>query len=304
VICLDWREELKKIIATGEVLCDAPMREHTSFRIGGPVDALAAPGSRAELRRAVDFAAGRGLPWLVLGRGTNLLVRDGGLRGLAIQTDRCLRRITFNDTEIIAEAGVTLWSLANRAATHSLAGLAFAAGIPGTLGGGICMNAGAYGGELSRVVQSVTAYYPGRGLSILDYDELDLGYRASRFQREAALIEEARLKLVPGEEQEIRVEMADYNGRRQAKQPLSLPSAGSVFKRPPGNYAGTLIEAAGLQGTRIGRAQVSTMHANFIVNLGGATAADVLALIELVRATVYEKSGIALEPEIKVVGED
>lgn len=291
-------------MAQGEIRLDEPMREHTSFKIGGPADALVIPATVAELRGAIEFAAGRGLPWLILGRGSNLLVRDGGIRGLVIKTGLCLREMSNRGSEIEAGAGITLAELANEAARLGLAGLAFAAGIPGTLGGGIFMNAGAYGGELSQVVQSVTAYYPGQGPRTWTAAELDLGYRSSRFQREQAVIESLRLLLTPGDERAIREEMACYARRRQEKQPLNLPSAGSVFRRPPGGYAGTLIEETGLKGRRVGQAQVSEKHANFIVNLGGATAADVLALIELVRRAVEERTGILLEPEIRVVGED
>ena len=301
---LEWRHELRRLVTAGEIRFDEPLRDHTSFRIGGPVEALVAPGSRAELRRVVDFAAGRGVPWLVLGRGTNLLVKDGGLRGIALKTSSCLRGLSFSGCEAQAGAGLSLAELASQAADRSLAGLAFAAGIPGTLGGGIYMNAGAYGGELSQVVTGVTAYYPGQGERAWRADELALEYRASRFQHETAIIEEATLQLSPGDEKVLREEMADYAQRRRAKQPLSLPSAGSVFRRPPGRFAGTLIEEAGLKGARVGQAQVSELHANFIVNLGGSTAADVLGLIELVQREVLARTGIALEPEIRVVGED
>ncbi|MGE5550372.1 MAG: UDP-N-acetylmuramate dehydrogenase [Bacteroidota bacterium] len=300
----DWREELRTMIAAGEVRFDEPMRAHTSFRIGGPVDALVVPGTPAELRQAADFAVLRELPWLVLGRGSNLLVRDGGLRGLALKTSPCLRWCRFTDGEVLAGAGLTLAELANEAAARSLAGLAFAGGIPGTVGGGVLMNAGAYGGEMAAVVTEVTAYYPGRGEKVWSGGELGFGYRQSRFQGETVLIENARFKLTAGDEAAIREEMACLARQRQAKQPLSMPSAGSVFRRPPGGHAGPLIEQAGLKGVCIGAAQVSPLHANFIVNLGGATAADVLALIELVQRRVLASSGVMLVPEIKVVGED
>ena len=301
---MDWREELRQLVTAGEVRLDEPLREHTSFRVGGPADVFVIPGSREELRAAVDLAVARGLPWFVLGRGTNLLVRDGGVRGLVIKIGPCLRMLERAGREILAGAGLTLAELANQAAAWSVAGLAFAAGIPGTVGGGVYMNAGAYGGELGQVLDSVTVYYPGLGERIWPRAELGLGYRTSRFQGETAIIETVRLRLAPGEERAIRGEMAGYARRRQEKQPLSLPSAGSVFRRPPGGYAGTMIEAAGLKGARIGQAQVSELHANFLVNLGGATAADVLALISLVQREVQAKTGILLEPELRAIGED
>jgi len=223
---------------------------------------------------------------------------------MAIRTVPCLRGSEWVGTEVSVGAGLTLAELAGEAAARSLAGLAFAAGIPGTLGGGIYVNAGAYGGDLAQAIASVTAYYPGEGPRSWGPDELDLGYRMSRFQRERAIIEEARLRLAPGDEGMIRDEMACYARRRQEKQPLSLPSAGSVFRRPAGGFAGTLIEKTGLKGTRVGQAQVSEVHANFIVNLGGATAADVLALVDMVQRAVQARTGVLLEPEIRVVGED
>ena len=303
-LTLDWRDEIKRLMTDGEVRLNEPLREHTSFRIGGPADVFAIPGLRGELRAIVDFAEARHVPWFILGRGTNLLVRDGGVRGLVIKAEPCLRTSERSGQAILAGAGLALAELANQAAAHSLAGLAFAAGIPGTVGGGVYMNAGAYGGDLGQMLESVTAYYPGLGVRTWPRAELGLGYRMSRFQQETAIIEEARFQLATGEERAIREEMACYAQRRQEKQPLSFPSAGSVFRRPPGGYAGTMIEAAGLKGARIGGAQVSELHANFLVNLGGATAADVLALIALVQREVQAQTGIPLEPEIRVIGED
>ena len=303
VKAVDWREEIAACVTETEIRLDEPMAKHTSFRIGGPADVLAMPGSRVDLRRLVDLAYEHGLPWFILGRGTNLLVRDGGIRGLVIKPGPCLRWMEWGGEEAAVGAGVTLAELANEAASHSLAGLAFAAGIPGTLGGGIYMNAGAYGGELVQVVTSVTAYYPGCGERIWQRDQLELSYRASRFQKERAVIEGVTMRLPPGREPKIRQEMALLACKRQEKQPLSLPSAGSVFRRPSGGYAGTMIERAGLKGLRIGDAQVSELHANFIVNLGHAKAGDVLSLINQVRERVAAQTGIWLEPEIRVIGE-
>lgn len=301
---MPWREELRTLVRRGEVRFDEPLREHTSFRLGGPADAFVIPATREELRSAVEFARERDLPWILLGRGSNLLVRDAGYRGIVLRTWSCLRGLRVEGREIAAGAGATLAELAHEAAAHSLAGLAFAAGIPGTVGGGVWMNAGAYGGDLSQVLTEVKVYYPGRGEATLPLAELGLAYRTSRFQHERAIIEEARFILAPGEEKAIREEMACLARRRQERQPLNLPSAGSVFRRPPGGYAGPLIEEAGLKGRRIGGAQVSEKHANFIVNLGDATARDVLALIELVQAEVKARTGILLEPEVRIIGED
>lgn len=238
---MDWRDRLADIVIAGMVLFDEPMSRHTTFRIGGPADALVLPGTGQELRDVIDFARAEALPWLVIGRGSNLLVRDGGLRGLAVKTSQCLRGLEFEGGRARVGAGLSLAELAGEAARRSLAGLAFAAGIPGTVGGAVYMNAGAYGGELAQVVAEVTVYLPGEGDCRLARSELGFAYRSSRFQREDSVILEAVLELTPGDEAAIREEMAVYTRKRQEKQPLHLPSAGSVFRRPPGGYAGTLI---------------------------------------------------------------
>jgi len=309
------------------------MRFHTSFRIGGPADFLITVESVLELARLVSCCRRHGVPFLILGRGTNLLVRDGGIRGVVVKLAGEFLRTEFSDTRVEAGAAVGLSDLARECGDRGLSGLEFAGGIPGSLGGAVIMNAGAYGREMKDVVESAQVLRPedagpggAAGDTIpgavgdaapgavaggevpapvtLPAAELELGYRTSRPQREGWVVLSARLRLEPGDPDEIRRLEEDYSDRRRSRQPLDIPSAGSAFKRPPGHYAGKLIEDAGLRGLRVGNAQVSEKHVGFIVNLGRATAADVLSLMEEVRAAVYRNSGVRLEPEIRVVGED
>lgn len=238
---------------------------------------------------------------LLIGNGTNLLVSDEGLDTVVIDTSAELSRLDLTgDGEITADAGVSLATLAVFAWKNGLKGLAFAHGIPGTLGGGIVMNAGAYGGELKDVVTEVTALYPD-GVKVLTPAQLDFSYRHSVFSAGEGIVLGAKLKLETGDKDAIKAEMDELMARRKASQPLELPSAGSTFKRPAGYFAGTLIEGCGLKGCRVGGAEVSPKHAGFVVNVGGATCADVLALIEKVRKTVYDAHGVMLEPEVKII---
>lgn len=238
---------------------------------------------------------------LLIGNGTNLLVSDEGLDTVVIDTSAELSRLDLTgDGEITADAGVSLATLAVFAWKNGLKGLAFAHGIPGTLGGGIVMNAGAYGGELKDVVTEVTVLYPD-GVKVLTPAQLDFSYRHSVFSAGEGIVLGAKLKLETGNKDAIKAEMDELMARRKASQPLELPSAGSTFKRPAGYFAGTLIEGCGLKGCRVGGAEVSPKHAGFVVNVGGATCADVLALIEKVRKTVYDAHGVMLEPEVKII---
>jgi UDP-N-acetylmuramate dehydrogenase len=309
------------------------MSLHTSFKIGGPADYLVTTHSVAELQAALECCRHGGAPYLILGRGTNLLVRDAGFRGVVVKLAGVFLATAFESAPgggvVEAGAAVGLADLARECGRRGLAGLEFAIGIPGTLGGAIIMNAGAYGGEMKNVVESASFLVPegrqagaegkpgkaappagagtaGRAGSVFAVAAADLGfgYRTSRPQREGWVAVSARLRLEAGDPAEIAGREEEFTLKRQARQPLDLPSAGSAFKRPPGGFAGTLIDQSGCRGLRVGDAQVSERHAGFIVNLGSATAADVLKLIETVRRVVHEKSGIWLEPEIKVVGED
>ena len=278
-----------------------PMAKHTSFRIGGPARRMAFPKTREQLVVLMGFLQDAGVKPLLIGNGTNLLVSDEGLDTVVIDTSAELSRLDLTgDGEIAADAGVSLATLAVFAWKNGLKGLAFAHGIPGTLGGGIVMNAGAYGGELKDVVTEVTALYPD-GVKVLTPAQLDFSYRHSVFSAGEGIVLGAKLKLETGDKDTIKAEMDELMARRKASQPLELPSAGSTFKRPAGYFAGTLIEGCGLKGCRVGGAEVSPKHAGFVVNIGGATCADVLALIEKVRKTVYDAHGVMLEPEVKII---
>ena len=275
---------------------DEPMAKHTSFRIGGPAKRMAFPKTREQLVVLMGFLQDAGVKPLLIGNGTNLLVADKGLDTVVIDTSAELSHIELTDEgEIAADAGVSLAKLALFAWKNGLTGLEFAHGIPGTLGGGVVMNAGAYGGELKDVVTEVTALYPD-SVKVLTPAELDFSYRHSVFSAGEGIVLGAKVKLESGDPDAIKAKMDDLMARRKASQPLELPSAGSTFKRPTGYYAGPLIEGCGLKGCRVGGAEVSSKHAGFVVNVGGATCADVLALIEKVQKTVYD----ALAP----LGED
>lgn len=285
-------------------IADEPMAKHTSFRIGGPAKRMAFPETREQLVLLTGFLQEVGITPLLIGNGTNLLVADEGLDTVVIDTSDKLSHIELTgEGEITADAGVSLAKLAVFAWKHGLMGLEFAHGIPGTLGGGIVMNAGAYGGELKDVVTEVTALYPD-GVRALTPAELDFSYRHSVFSAGEGIVLGAKLRLEQGDADSIKARMDDLMARRKASQPLELPSAGSTFKRPTGYYAGPLIEGCGLKGCRVGGAEVSRKHAGFVVNAGGATCADVLALIEKVQKTVYDAHGVMLEPEVKIIRQE
>lgn len=294
-------EKLRDYLPDMTVEHDVPMSRHTSFRIGGPARRMAFPESREQLVILLGLAEECGVQPFLLGRGTNLLVSDRGLDTLVIKTAERMTGIRrLDDVTLEADAGVLLSRLAVYAQQAGLTGLEFAHGIPGTLGGGVVMNAGAYGGELKDVVTEVTALYPD-GVKVLTPAELDFSYRHSVFSAGEGIVLGAKVKLESGDPDAIKAKMDDLMARRKASQPLELPSAGSTFKRPTGYYAGSLIEGCGLKGCRVGGAEVSSKHAGFLVNVGGATCADVLALIEKVQKTVYDAHGVMLEPEVKII---
>ena len=300
-----WYTALDKMIGDYlpdlEWVCDEPMAKHTSFRIGGPARRMAFPKTREQLVVLAGLLQEAGIEPLLLGNGTNLLVADEGLDTVVINTSAQLSRVEqTGECELTADAGVSLCQLALFAWKQGLAGLAFAHGIPGTLGGGVVMNAGAYGGELKEVIADVTALYPD-GVRTLTADEMGFSYRHSVFSSGEGIVLGAKLKLEPGDPNAIKAKMDELMARRKESQPLEFPSAGSTFKRPPGHYAGPLIESCGLKGARIGGAEVSCKHAGFVVNAGGATCADVLALMEKVQKTVFDTYGVLLEPEVKIV---
>lgn len=300
----EWMLRLSELLPEEQILWDEPMDRHTTFRVGGPCDAMVTAHSAEDCELIVRFCSAEDVPLFVLGRGSNVIVRDGGIRGVVLLIGEKMQKITVDGNRIIAEAGATLKTLCAKAIEAGLAGLEFASGIPGTVGGGVRMNAGAYGGEMAQCVAAAEALDESGNLIRVEKDALEFGYRKSVFSRKGLLILRAEFALVPGDREASLALVADLNRRRKSKQPLQWPSAGSVFKRPEGNFAGQLIEEADLKGVSIGGAQVSPMHANFIINAGGATAKDILALIDHVREQVQRNSGILLEPEVLVVGQD
>lgn len=295
-------ERLAAFAGPDQYLTNEPMCAHTTFRVGGPADFMFFPRSGDQVARAIECAAQENMPVLVIGNGSNLIVKDGGIRGLVVVLGERFSEMTLNGNIITAQAGVSLAKLAAFAHANSLTGLEFASGIPGTLGGGAAMNAGAYGGQLSDVLLDAEVLLNGK-IVTLTRDEMQMGYRSTLPLREGGVVLSARFSLTPGIKDEIGERMKDLNARRREKQPLNFPSAGSTFKRPEGYFAGALIEQSGLKGLSVGGAQVSEKHAGFIVNTGNATASDILGLIEKVRAAVMDKFGVNLETEVRIVGE-
>ena len=286
------------------LLLEEPMAKHTSFRIGGPADVLAQPADEAELAALLKRAAEHAVPVTLIGNGSNLFVRDKGIRGLVIKLSNIFSSITVEGNVLTFGSGISLAMASKKAASLSLSGLEFAVGIPGTIGGAVYMNAGAYDGEMAKVVTSVQVMDRQGQSSQLKADELDFSYRHTALQNSGLIVTSVTVSLQPGEAESIKAKMDDFSQRRIAKQPLELPSAGSMFKRPVGYFAGTLIEQTGLKGYTVGGAQVSTKHAGFVVNVGGATAKDVLQLISDVQAKVLAAQGVQLEPEVLVLGEE
>lgn len=283
---------------------DFPLSRVTSFHIGGNADLAVYPADAEAFAYALDAVVQAGVPYTVIGNGSNTLVRDGGFRGVVFVTTD-MRRVTIDGTRLTGGCGVLLGSVGTNASRAGLAGAEFANGIPGTLGGAVYMNAGAYGGQLADIVCETVCYdLDAKQVLHLDNAAQRFGYRHSVFMEKNYIILSATLQLTKDEPDAIRARMNDYLARRREKQPLEYPSAGSVFKRPEGHFAGKLIEDAGLKGLRVGGAEVSPKHAGFIVNVGGATARDVLELIERIREKVYAMSGVTLECEIRTIGED
>lgn len=281
---------------------NVPLKDYTSFKVGGPADIFLAPETPVALQKSLKSLSSEEISVFILGKGSNIIVGDRGIRGIVIYTGK-LNQVEISENKIIAEAGITLSSLANKALEAGLTGLEFASGIPGTLGGALYMNAGAYGGEMKDVVTEADLFdYTGKEIN-LKKEELSLSYRHSIIQEKKLVITRVHLELKPGNRKKIKSRMQELNEKRREKQPLEWPSAGSSFKRPRGYYAGPLIEKAGMKGTRIGDAQVSEKHAGFIINLGNATASDILKLIKKVQQEVYKNSGVKLEPEPKFIGQ-
>jgi UDP-N-acetylmuramate dehydrogenase len=280
---------------------DEPLKRYTAWKIGGPADALIEPKDAGELIGALEKAREHGIPVTVLGGGTNVLVRDGGIRGLTIRLAKSLRRVEIEGKSVSAEAGVLYPVLANATAGRGLKGLEFATGIPGTVGGAVYMNAGAYDGETKDVLDWADVFRGGEVIRMSNSD-LELSYRRSIVQDHPDwAVLRAGYTLAPGDPDELKARIKEFRAQRMNGSP-NRPSCGSTFKRPPGDFPGHVIEAAGLKGTRVGRIEVSPVHANYFVNLGGGTAEEALELMQLVRTKVRERLGIELEPEVRVIG--
>ena len=297
----DFQRKLSAFCGPIELRFEESMAKHTSFAIGGPAEAMAFPKTREELVKLLNASALLDCKFAILGAGTNVLAPDAGLPGLTICLKNCFGGIEQLDAaRIRVMSGVTMAKAAVFAANLGLSGLEFAHGIPGTVGGGIYMNAGAYGGELCQVTESVEVMDYQGNIRHYSCEEMEFSYRHSRMEEEAGIVLSAVFSLVPGDPEAIKAKMKELAGKRTASQPLDLPSAGSAFKRPVGGYAAALIDQAGLKGCRVGGAAISTKHAGFAVNLGGATAEDVKTLLQQVSDTVYSHSGIRIEPEVRI----
>lgn len=304
-MCIDChacRQLLLQADSDAVIYENEPMSRHTSFRIGGPADLFVLPGSLSGLIKGIEACRENAFPFCVLGRGSNLLISDTGLRGVVFCTSS-LTDVTVEGEFLAAQAGASLAAIAQKAAEHSLEGLAFAAGIPGSLGGGICMNAGAYGGELGELTHSVLLLTAKGELLDIPGEEMDFSYRHSRVLPAGEIVLSAIFSLKKGDRAAILAHMQELAVRRKEKQPLEYPSAGSTFKRPAGHFAGKLIQDAGLAGFSVGDACVSEKHCGFVINKGQASAADVYRLCHAVRACVWDKYKVELEPEIRLLGD-
>jgi UDP-N-acetylmuramate dehydrogenase len=297
-------DEIKNILPAERFLIEEPMKKHTTFKIGGPADYLIFPSSMQEVTLIFDLLRKYKIPFTVLGNGSNVLVLDKGIRGAVVKFNSPMSWIRQEGNTIIAGAGALLKDVSQFAADCGLTGMEFAIGIPGSIGGAVFMNAGAYDGEMKPIVSGVRAAAASGKLVAYSHDELDFGYRHSVFQDNGQAICEVEISLQPGDPAAIREKMDSFTERREKKQPLEMPSAGSTFKRPEGYFAGTLIEQTGLKGFSVGGAQISAKHAGFVVNSGEATATDVLNLIHEVQRRVYEKNGVKLFPEVRILGEE
>lgn len=285
------------------VLTDEPLKNHVTFRVGGAADYFVSPESAEEVQKIILLCKEAGMPYYILGNGSNLLVSDQGYRGVIIQIYKSMSEISVKGEFVTAQAGALLSAIAAKAAGESLAGFEFASGIPGTIGGAAVMNAGAYGGEMKDVLEQVTVLTKEGELLTIPREELNMGYRTSKVAKNQYIVLEVVIHLAHGEQEKIREKMNELKEKRTTKQPLEYPSAGSTFKRPEGYFAGKLIEEAGLRGFQVGGAQVSEKHCGFVINKDNATASEVRELIRQVSERVKANSGVTLEPEVKMLGE-
>ncbi len=296
-------ERMRSVCENALVLINEPMSRHTTFRVGGPADVMVQPSSEDEVIAAINAAKEMNVPYYVMGNGSNLLVKDGGIEGVVIVLGERMSVIRREGCRVYAQAGAMLSKLSRDALNAGLRGMVFASGIPGTVGGAVAMNAGAYGGEMAQVLVRARVLLNGE-VKWMSRDELEMGYRTTLVLREGGIVLEAEFELSQGDKEALTAETVELSRKRREKQPLSYPSAGSTFKRPAGYFAGKLIEDAGLKGESVGGAQVSTLHAGFVVNTGNAAAKDILDLIEKVQKKIYELNGVMLEPEVRIIGRD
>lgn len=296
-------KKLLSILKEEQVKKDEPMKSHTTFRVGGPAAYFVTPQTAEEVAKVIEACTQENVPYYIVGNGSNLLISDKGYEGVIIQIYKQMNQVEVEGTQIRAQAGALLSMIAKRALDAELTGFEFAAGIPGTLGGASVMNAGAYGGEMKDVLQSVTVLTDEGEVKVLVKEELELGYRTSVIAKKGYIVLEAVIELQKGEKEAIQAVMDELKEKRVTKQPLEYPSAGSTFKRPEGYFAGKLIQDAGLRGFQVGGAQVSEKHCGFVINKDQATAADVMNLMNQVSDKVYEAFGVRLEPEVKRLGE-
>lgn len=298
-----WVKDLSGVTNKENIKINESLKKYTMTQLGGNADILVMPETEEEVEAIVQYTYNHQIPLLILGNGSNMIVRDGGVRGIVMNLSK-LNQIKIEGTEVYAQSGALIMDVSKKAAEASLTGLEFACGIPGSVGGAMAMNAGAYGGEINDIiVHSTVLTREGKRL-VLSKEELELGYRKSIIAQKNYIVLSSLFRLEKGNKEEIDAKIADLTYKRQSKQPLEYPSAGSVFKRPPGYFAGKLIQDCGLQGKGVGGAEVSTKHAGFIINKGNATATDYIETIKMVQKVVKEKFGVELELEVKIVGED
>ena len=297
-------KHLLNILDEKDIKLDEPMKKHISFRVGGPADILVKPRTEEQIKNIIDFAKKENIPYIVKGNGSNLLVRDGGIRGIVIEITDNFNSYEIEDKIIKVQSGALLSIIGRAALKQNLKGFEFAAGIPGTIGGALAMNAGAYGGEMKDIVKSVRLMDTDGNIFNFSNEDMQFGYRKSILSKSDYIVLDAEIELEKGNYEEIKEMMKDFSNRRITKQPLNLPSAGSTFKRPEGYFAAKLIDDSGLRGLTLRNAQVSDKHCGFVVNLGDAKASDILDLMYVVKSTVKNKFGVTLEEEVKILGED
>lgn len=297
-------KNLLNILDKEGIYLNEPMKNHISFKVGGPADFLLKPKTEDEIKRLIEFLKNENIPYIVIGNGSNLLVKDGGIRGVVIKIADNFNNFEIEDTKVVAQSGALLSFMGKAILNKSLAGFEFAAGIPGTLGGAIAMNAGAYGGEMKDIVKSVRLMDSKGNIIELSNKEMEFEYRRSLISKSDYIVLSAIMELKEGNFDEIKGYMKELTKSRVTKQPLNLPSAGSTFKRPKGHFAAKLIEDSGLKGLTLGGARVSEKHSGFVVNIGDAKAKDIIELINVVKSTVYSKFGVMLEEEVKILGDE